>query len=1341
MMPGSEEDTFVDAMAVMKNIAVNIALPQTFNIKDDEDCVEEWNLFKMQMSNYMKLTGLDKESEDVKISFFFTLISRKCLKEYSLMKIEDPSLLKNIVTAFDERIIPKRNVIYERYIFGLSKQESGETMDKFVSTLKSLAKSCDYNAMEEELIRDKIVLGVDSNELRKKLLTEKDLSLQKAVDICRSFEATENRMRTMTENRDSSTKGETVLVSRAEDNTKVRCFKCKRLGHKSNKCHLFSKNEKPETSKSGTTLLIASCNDQTSSNNTAWYFDSGATSHITNNVHCLHDVVTLDEEKVFGVANGDQLRCGTKGNVNLVCPDKSPVTLIDVSYVPGVQMNLLSVSQITQKGKTVVFDKTGCKVVNSKVRVSKKYVIGSGVIENGLYRFDIFNSNLNVLSEVPDSSELWHRRLGHLNSQDLKALEKAGTGVKLTTKPVENCDACAKGKMFRKPFNHSNPTRAESPLGLIHSDVCGPMQVSSTSGMRYFITFTDDYTRMSHVYFMKNKHEVFEKFREYKALVENQSGKKIKVFRSDNGTEYVNTQFKEYFRESGIQFETSAPYTPEQNGVAERLNRTIVEKARCMLSQSGLPASFWAEATNTAIYLKNRSPTKALIGKTPEEMWSGKIRSLKHLRVFGCKVMVHIPKQKRSKWQSKAREQVFLGYCENTKTYRVCDMKTMNVDKSRDVVFYEKVFPCLVNSNTSQFESHRDIISPQIQQRYFSVPAPCPVEVGGIGDNHDVTLEPVGTPEVNDVHVQLHDENDFPALEPVGALEVNDVLEPVGAPEVNDGSDISERRPPRSTRNPNPRYVFNVDDRMSKSSDPVSCAEILRRPDKHVWEKAMSEEIQCHERNKTWEVCTLPVGKKPVKSKWVFKTKLLADGSIDKYKARLVAKGCSQKEGIDYDEIFAPVVRYNSIRLLLALAVEKNLEIDQMDVIAAFLHPKLEEEIYMELPPNGPFGGKYCKLLKSIYGLKQASRVWNLELDSFLKELRFVQSKYDPCVYVRKQGNSCTYIAVYVDDLLIFSNNKSEKLQLKANLMNRFQMKDLGKAHYILGYRIQYDQEQQVLTLDQTKYVEEILERFNMKDCNGVKTPMDSNQTFTPDMCPQSEVDKMELRKIPYQEAIGSLLYLSQGTRPDITFAVSFLSRFNHNYGQAHWNAVKRILRYLQETKHYKLTYKKSDRELFGYCDADWASDTVDRKSTTGYVFMLSSGPVSWSSKKQPTIALSSTEAEYMAMTNAIQEAIWLNGLKSELYSVQSSIVVYGDNKGAIDLCKNVKFQARTKHIDVRHHFIRDHVQKGTIQMLRVSTKEMVADVFTKGLPHEAHMSCVNSMMVPNMSSSGGVGK
>ncbi|KAL1453611.1 hypothetical protein WDU94_009938 [Cyamophila willieti] len=288
----------------------------------------------------------------------------------------------------------------------------------------------------------------------------------------------------------------------------------------------------------------------------------------------------------------------------------------------------------------------------------------------------------------------------------------------------------------------------------------------------------------------------------------------------------------------------------------------------------------------------------------------------------------------------------------------------------------------------------------------------------------------------------------------------------------------------------------------------------MERDDKSKWQQAMKDEVSCHIKNKTFEICDVPPGKKPVKSKWVFKTKYNVDGTLNKYKARLVAKGYSQQEGIDYEEVFAPVVRHTSIRLLLALAVELNLSIDQMDVVTAFLHPKLDEEIYMELPRDDQFDGKCCKLLKSIYGLKQAK------------------------------------------DMLYKSSEK-----------------------------------------------------------------------------------RNEVLHIPYQEAFGSLLYIAQGTRPDIMYAVSYLSRFNNSFGPIHWNAVKRIMRYLKQTIDLKLTYKKnSNKDLYGFSDADWASDTIERKSTTGYAFFLSGGAISWNSKKQPTIALSTTEAEYMALSNAVQK-------------------------------------------------------------------------------------------------------
>lgn len=1150
----------------------------------------------------------------------------------------------------------------------------------------------------------------------------------------------------------SSEKGYVLRSQETYEKSAIQCYRCKKFGHKSNKCHANT------LSKSKQNAFIARCNIVDATND-KWYFDSGASIHITKNPQCLFDV-SSNEDNFVGVANGEHLKCEKKGKVEFFTSQGRQVITSDVSYVPGIELNLLSIHQITKKGNYVVFNENKCYVLDEKPRFRKDNVIATGKQSSGLYCLELnYNNNDSCANLVNKTNgfELWHKRLAHLNVQSLKALENGVvTGVSLQGEPPEDCEVCAKSKQCRAPFHKSEPGRAVSLLDVIHTDVCGPMRTSSLGGAFYFVTYTDDFSRKSMVYFIKNKYEVFDTFMEYKALVENQTGKTIKTLRSDNGTEYVNNKFKNYLLQCGIMLNTSAPYTPEQNGLAERLNRTLLEKARSMLFQSGLKVDFWAEAIATAVYLKNVSPTKVLKDKTPQEVWSGKKPNLKHLKVFGCKAMVHIPKKKRSKWDPQSEVHIFLGYCETEKNYRAINLDSLSITTTRDISFYENVFPAMDVDNKESRNS--DFMTSQIEERYHlticddaveDIPHDSQENIQPVEDiPHDIIpleMDPNGTNNVIEEDIESvedvqEDENFISAENSIDSS--NDSFDEECQSRGNTdnrfaiSSEISNEILRRSIRVKQPNKQIYNDNFVAqvtahKSGDPLSYKIAMERDDSDMWQRAINDEISCHLKNKTFEICDSPKDKKPIKSKWVFKTKYNADGSLDKYKARLVAKGYSQQEGIDYDEVFAPVVRHSSIRLLLALAIEQNLDIDQMDVVTAFLHPKLEEEIYMQLPNDDRFHGQCCKLLKSIYGLKQASHVWNSELDKVLKKLDFHQSKYDPCVYIRRKSKSIIYISVYVDDLLIFSNNNEEKILLKSSLSKIFQMKDLGPASYILGYRIQYNKEEKYLTVDQTKYIQDLLHRFNMSDCNGVRTPMDPNQVFTKP-CPSDSETRVDVN-IPYQEAIGSLLYVSQGTRPDINFAVNYLSRFNNNYNQSHWNAVKRIMRYLKATIDTKLTFtKKNNNTLFGYSDADWAGDISDRKSTTGYVFCLSNGPISWSSKKQPTIALSTTEAEYMAMSSAVQEALWLTGLLSELYIVNYPITIFGDNKGAIDLSRNAKYQARTKHIDVRHHFVRDYVQKNVIKIDQVSTKEMVADMLTKSLPYDGHSFC--SKFLLNMS-------
>lgn len=328
------------------------------------------------------------------------------------------------------------------------------------------------------------------------------------------------------------------------------------------------------------------------------------------------------------------------------------------------------------------------------------------------------------------------------------------------------------------------------------------------------------------------------------------------------------------------------------------------------------------------------------------------------------------------------------------------------------------------------------------------------------------------------------------------------------------------------------------------------------------------------------------------------------------------------------------------------------------------------------------------------------------------------------------------FVAVYVDDLIIFSNNPRTKNTIKAHLKSSFDITDIGEASFVLGMHIQRDRRAGTISIDQHKYIREILQRFNMVDCNSVSTPVDLSTKLTTEMGPPDAAGRAEMESVPYQEAVGSILFAAQVTRPDIQFAVNMVSRFIKNPGKAHWNAVKRILRYLRGTIDKKLIYRRDDTsELHGYCDADWASDVEDRRSVTGYVFMMNGGAITWNSKKQPTVALSTTEAEYMAMSSATQEATWIRNLKNEMFAhaadTKQPIVIFGDNKSALALSdKTTTFHPRTKHIDIRHHYIRDCVNNNVVRFSHKPTNDNTADILTKSLPFIKHEKCCNALNI-----------
>ena len=939
--------------------------------------------------------------------------------------------------------------------------------------------------------------------------------------------------------------------------------------------------------------------------------------------------------------------------------------LYEVLYVPKLSCNLLSVSKTTERGNEVKFSETSCVIRDSS---HKPVVIATRI--GDLHQITTEDICANAVSTTMIKEDLWHRRYGHLSLKNLQKLAREQLVYNFdfsATKEIQFCEPCLHGKQHREPFPDRSESRSNEALDIVHSDVCGKLNTKSLSGAEYFLTFIDDKTRYTWVYILKRKSEVFDKFRKWKAQVECSTGKTLKVLRTDNGGEFTSTEFEEYLKNEGVKHELTVPKCPQQNGVAERLNRTLVEMVRSMLSGASLPQRFWAEALATAVYLRNRCPTKAVIDKTPIEALTGSRPSVKHLRVFGCVAYRHVPKDERRKLDSKTEKCIFLGYSDTRKGYRLYNTQKMKIVYSRDVVFNE-----MESMSWSEKES----------------------------DGHPlVRIELVDTDQEtdNDQKVQNESTSDESSQDESNR-------------DSNTESRVTERRSTRERRRPDYYGVYvNL---VSQVSEPNTVNEALKGTDSQKWIEAMKTEMQSLNDNHVWELVDAPEKARIVNCKWIFKCKLKENGQVERYKARLVAQGFSQRPRIDYEETFSPVVRFESVRTVLAVAAEKNWKIHQMDVTTAFLNGELNESVYMRQPEGYVEQGKenmVCKLKKSIYGLKQSPRCWNSTLDTHLQNMGFMQMKSDPCLYLLHE----LILAVYVDDILICGRTDQEIEKVKSDLARRFNIKDLGELKYFLGVNMVQNVKHSQIWIGQPMYTELMIKEFEMLDAKTAKSPVN----------PSLKLKKASTEDIPvnqemYQSAVGKLLYLAIRTRPDIAYAVSSVARFTTNPTEEHWKAVKHIFRYLLGTMYNGIQYSQTGKiECKGYSDADWGGDLDDRKSTSGYVFQIGGGPVSWQSRKQGCVAISTSEAEYIALTSAAQEGIWLCRLLDELTGKQTNpIVIYEDNQSAICLSKNPQFHGRSKHIDIKFHFIRDRVKEGTIVVEYCRSEDMLADMYTKGL-------------------------
>ncbi|KAA0043826.1 putative gag-pol polyprotein [Cucumis melo var. makuwa] len=1006
-----------------------------------------------------------------------------------------------------------------------------------------------------------------------------------------------------------------------------KCFLCHKEGHFKKNCPL-NKSREASTSEANVTdgynsaeitngydsaetgyesaeVLMVSHRDIQD----AWIMDSGCTFHMTPHRDFLTNFQKVDGGKVL---LGDNGTCDVKGtgSVQIATHDGMVRILTNVLYVPKLKRNLISLGELDRSGCTI-------KSENGVMKVTKGSLVKlKGTLRHGLYVLEgttVSGSAAIASGKVTDMSMLWHKRLAHVSERGLQALSQQGLlgGVKNVELPF--CEHCIMGKSTRVKFGKGKHI-TKGILDYVHSDLWGPTKEVSMGGSRYFISIIDDFSRKVWIYPLKQKDEAFGKFLEWKKQVENQTGRKVKYLRTDNGLEFVNNKFNQFCKSEGITRHFTVTYTPQQNGLAERFNRTIMERTRCLLTNASLPLKFWGEAAQTACYLINRSPSTALNLKTPQEVWTGKAPSLEHLRVFGCTAYAHV---KDGKLNKRALKCIFIGYPQGVKGYKLwCIEKGMNkCIISRDVTFNETEMPYCVKEQQKQQTGDHVVTEVRIASE--------------VRPSIDLDNQPPLVSEIEDTQ-----QSEFDGIQ----SQQERILIDEGAfiEESSSNNDLQNYQLTRDRvqRERHAPIRYGYADLVayaltcaadSIEAEPLTFEEAIVSDSKKQWKDAMEEELFSLHKNQTWSLVPKPPNQKLIQSKWIYKIK--------------------------------PVVRHSSIRLILSIAVHFDMFIEQMDVTTTFLHGELEEVIYMAQPKGYEVKGKedmvcrdmVCRLHKSLYGLKQSPRQWYIRFDTF----------------ILKQGSTETHM------MLVFTGNNLKKVRTSIYCC---------ELKRILGMDVKRDKEKGLLTISQESYVIKLLEKYNMSDSKAVSTPLASHFRLSSSQCPVTKQERIEMSNIPYCNAVGSIMYLMICTRPDLGYAMSSAS--------------------------VSLCYSRDcDKStlLEGFTDADYAAD-LDKRSQ---------------------LLLCRLRTEYISLGEAVKEAVWLKRIVGELLSQEFIPIIHCDSQNAIHLAKNPSHHERSKHIDVKFHYIRNVIAQKDVELVKVHTVENLSDMLTKALSaHRTPAAC-----------------
>ena len=1123
-----------------------------------------------------------------------------------------------------------------------------------------------------------------------------------------------------------------------------QCTHCGRKGHTHEDCWTAHPEKRPErgNDNDGKGFSLYSANTHANYRN-SWLVDTGASEHMCHNLDAFHTFTESTSLGLIETASGtikpQGLGC-VKLIVRKTTGEKTTLELKNVLYIPGLPVNLFSGSIITKYGAYYCGKTNTIRRSKDDFEIAAIHLSGTSPLLQSCED----NQRLALQASTKPTIEVWHRRLGHLGYENVLKTASNTTGIELdgmrTQRPDATCRSCILSKSQRT-ISRKKQTRRSHIFDMVHTDVIGPITPRGYNGDLWAVTFTDDFSRYRWIYSFKQKNEACAATVNFIKYVKTQYNRAVKIIRMDNGNEYGGGRLLEFFRENGIKQEPTAPYTPEQDGVSERGNRTLLERVRSICIDTEAPKHLWPELFKGMIHIMNRTATSSVSNLTPHEVLNQDLGvpgernmpSVSHIRTLGCKAYVHIQKERRiqsDKLGPRAEEGILVGF-EDTRIYRVWIPQRNGITRSSTVTLDE-------DTNTSIMDLPETATQPSAEAEQ---PTPETQTPSDPTQSRDSEEQDAAQPP-QDVNTTKRGRGRPPGTKNKPKIDAtnNDLENPVGG---------KTPRPTRSTRSTHNyselnKHGFTCLNESTQTSqafiaalnadtlEPTSYANALQSDHAEGWKEAMNEEVQSLKKNKTWTVVAHPRNTAILKGRWTYKIKRDEKGNVSRYKARWVVKGYEQRFGIDYDQTFAGVAKNSAWKVVLSLAAQLDLEIEQMDVITAFLQGDIDEVIHVEFPHGYEVEGQVCRLNRALYGLKQSPRLWQQKLRATLSKLGYYPLSNDNCIYTSNERLHGITIITYVDDFLLLGRNIVKIQELKEILSKEFDMKNLGTCSQFLGVRITRDRQKRSIHLTQELFAEKVANSFRQQDAKPAYTPID---TSDPNLTSPHTGEATTTETKQYQSGIGSLTYAMCQTRPDLAFTVSVLSRHSHNPGPNHRNALMRAVRYLHTTKGYGITYKASPSSkklgIHGYCDSDYAGDRETRRSTTGYVFFMANGPVSWKSTRQAAVTLSTTEAEYYALTGAAREAAWLRGLLDDLGYQEDDLLptlIHGDNQGSLALAENPIHHQRSKHIDVQYHFIRQEVEDGKVTLNYVPTDKMTADGLTKGLPAKQHSKFIKQL-------------